>query len=327
MREAESGARYSKKGDGVLCKGKPVKYAWIKAHKGMWSIGLMCKVLGVSCSGYYDYWARRKGDGMLAGEKQDVALVQAIGALQGKHRGRYGTPRMTDALRKQGLVVNHKKVAKVMRSEGLQCKLRKRFKVCTTDSRHAYAIAPNGLNRAFAQDAPNKVWVADITYIHTLQGWLYCALVMDLFSRKIVGWALDSHMPQGLTQEALKVALGARHPGKGLVHHSDRGSQYAATGYRDLLKARGIEVSMSRKGNCWDNAVMESGNAALKVECVNREVFQTREQATLAVVAYIGYYNTERAHSTLGYETPQQFEANWYADQHPANQDHARAMA
>jgi len=304
-----------------------VKYAWIKEHKAQWSVGLMCEVLAVSSSGYYDYWARRKESGALAGEKKDADLVRAIGRLQDKHKGRYGTPRITDALHKQGMTVNHKKVAKVMKREGLQCRLRKRFKICTTDSKHEYAIAPNGLNRAFAQDSPNKVWVADITYIHTLEGWLFCALVMDLFSRRIVGWALDSHMPQGLTQEALRVALGQRQPAKGLMHHSDRGSQYAATAYRELLKATGIEVSMSRRGNCWDNAVMESGNAALKVECVNRETFQTREQAKLAVVAYIGYYNTERSHSTLGYETPQQFEANWYAAQQSANQNHARVMA
>lgn len=304
-----------------------MKYAWIKEHKAQWSVGLMCEVLAVSSSGYYDYWTRRKDTGVLAGEKKDAALVQAIEQLHKKHKGRYGTPRITDALHKQGMTVNHKKVAKVMKTEGLQCRLRKRFKICTTDSKHEYAIAPNGLNRAFAQEAPNKVWVADITYIHTLEGWLFCALVMDLFSRRIVGWALDSHMSQGLTQEALRVALGQRQPAKGLMHHSDRGSQYAANAYRDLLKARGIEVSMSRKGSCWDNAVMESGNAALKVECVNRETFHTREQATLAVVAYIGYYNTERAHSTLGYETPQQFEANWYAAQQSANQDHARVLA
>lgn len=305
-----------------------MRYAWIKAHKDSWTVELMCRVLGVSCSGYYGYWMRRaKEVGVGKAQAKTHELVQVIGQLQKKHRGCYGTPRMTDALRKAGYVVNHKRVAKLMQQTGLQCKLRRRFKVRTTDSRHAYGVAPNGLNRAFAQDAPNKAWVADITYIQTKEGWLYCALVMDLFSRKLIGWALDKEMPQSLTQEALRVALGARNPPKGLVHHSDRGSQYAAHDYRDILRAREIEVSMSRKGNCWDNAVMESGNAALKVECVNRQVFATREQAKLAVVEYIGYYNAHRAHSTLAYQTPQQYEENWLAAQRSANQDHARVVA
>jgi putative transposase len=222
---------------------------------------------------------------------------------------------MTDQLRKLGFAVNHKRVGKAMKRLSLQCKLRRKFKICTTDSRHNYAIAPNSLDRQFTQPAPNKAWVADITYIHTGQGWLFAALVMDLFSKKIVGWALDTHMAQGLTQEALRVALLSRQPERGLIHHSDRGSQYAAHDYRHITNVCGMHTSMSRRANCWDNAAMESANGTLKVECVNRQKYATREQARHDVLEFIGYYNHERSHSALGYATPAAFELAWQANQ------------
>ena len=170
------------------------------------------------------------------------------------------------------------------------------------------------LERDFKATAPNQKWLADLTYVPTAEGWLYLALVLDLFARKIVGWATSPTMPQELTLEALQVALGWCDPDAGLLHHSDRGSQYAANDYRDVLKARGITVSMSRKGNCWDNAPMESANGTLKVECVNGEHFKTRDQAQHAIIEYIGYYNTERRHSSLGYVPPAQFERRWRAE-------------
>ena len=176
------------------------------------------------------------------------------------------------------------------------------------------------LERDFNATAPNQKWLADLTYVPTAEGWLYLALVLDLFARKIVGWATSPTMPQELTLEALQVALGWRDPDVGLLHHSDRGSQYAAHDYRDVLKARGITVSMSRKENCWDNAPMESVNGTVKVECINGENFQTRAQAHHAIIEYIGYYNTQRRHSSLGYVAPAQFERRWRAEVEQLNE-------
>ncbi len=175
-----------------------------------------------------------------------------------------------------------------------------------------HPVAPNVLERDFEATAPNQKWLADLTYIPTDEGWLYLALVLDLFSRKLVGWAMSETMPQELTLAALWVALGWRDPGPGLLHHSDRGSQYAAGNYRKVLRARGITVSMSRKGDCWDNAPMESANGTVKVECVHGEHFRTRVEAQQALVEYIGYYNTERRHSSLGNLSPAAFEQRWH---------------
>ena len=184
----------------------------------------------------------------------------------------------------------------------------------TTDSKHAHPIAPNVLERDFTATAPNQKWLADLTYVPTDEGWLYLALVLDLYARKIVGWAMSETMPQELTLEALRVALGWCDPPDGLIHHSDRGSQYAACDYRKVLKSRGITVSMSRKGDCWDNAPMESANGTLKVECIHGEHFKTRAEAQRAIIEYIGYYNTERRHSSLGNVSPAQFERRWRAE-------------
>jgi transposase InsO family protein len=222
---------------------------------------------------------------------------------------------MTAQLRQMGFAVNHKRVGKEMKRLDLQCKLRRKYKICTTDSKHGYTIAPNLLERCFTHEEPNKAWVADITYIHTNEGWLFAALVLDLFSKRIVGWALNEQMPQTLTQEALRVALLNRQPPRGLIHHSDRGSQYAAHDYRDLTRMCGMTSSMSRKGNCWDNAAMESANGTLKVECVNRHRYETREQARHDVLDFIGYYNHDRMHSSLGNLTPVAFEQAWLASQ------------
>ena len=220
------------------------------------------------------------------------------------------TPEVSQAM---GHAVSQKRIGRLMREHGLQSHKRRRFSVVTTDSKHAHPVAPNLLQRDFKATAPNQKWLADITCIATDEGWLYLALVLDLFARKLVGWAMNQTMPQELTLRALDVALGWRNPDAGLIHHSDRGSQYAANQYRGKLAALGIAVSMSRKGDCWDNAPMESVNGTLKVECVHDMHFETREQARLAIVEYIGYYNTERRHSSLGYVTPAQFELSWSA--------------
>jgi len=189
----------------------------------------------------------------------------------------------------QGRQVNHKRVERLMREHGLQSHKRRRFRVVTTDSKHAHPVAPNVLKRDFEAAQPNQKWLADMTYVPTDEGWLYLALILDLYARKLVGWAMSETMPQELTLRALEVALGWRDPKAGLVHHSDRGSQYAANDYRSKLEALGVTVSMSRKGDCWDNAPMESVNGTLKVECVHDMHFQTREQAMREIVEYIGY--------------------------------------
>lgn len=287
-----------------------MKYAWIEKHRQSYSATLMCELLSVSRSGFNA--ARGRAPSRRA--QDDEHLVKQIRAAQGKHRGRYGRRRMTtEVSQAQGRPVNHKRVARVMREHGLQSHKRRRFRVVTTDSKHAHPVAPNVLKRDFAATAPNQKWLADMTYVPTKQGWLYLALVLDLYARKLVGWAMSETMPQELTLSALDVALGWRDPGAGLVHHSDRGSQYAAKDYQGKLKARGITVSMSRKGDCWDNAPMESVNATLKVECVNDAHFETREQARQAIIEYIGYYNTERRHSSLRNMTPAEFERRWRA--------------
>ena len=227
------------------------------------------------------------------------------------------TPEMSEKL---GRPINHKRrgwpraIGRLMRAHDLNSRKRRKFRIVTTDSKHAHPVAPNVLERDFVANVPNQKWLADLTYVPTDEGWLYVALVLDLFARKIVGWAMSDTMPQELTLAALWVALGWRDPDPGLVHHSDRGSQYAANDYRGVLNARGITVSMSRKGDCWDNSPMESANGTVKVECVNDEHFKTRAEAERAIVEYIGYYNTERRHSALGNISPAEFERRWYAD-------------
>ena len=287
-----------------------MKYAWIEKHRQSYATTMMCELLSVSRSGFNA--ARHRAPSKRSGD--DRQLLEQIRLGHRKHRGRYGRRRMTPEISEAlGRTVNHKRVGRLMREHGLQSHKRRRFRMTTTDSKHAYPVAPNLLGRDFEARAPNQKWLADVTYVPTDEGWLYLALVLDLYARKLVGWAMSETMPQELTLRALDVALGWRDPGADLVHHSDRGSQYAAKDYRRKLKARGITVSMSRKGDCWDNAPMESVNGTLKVECVNDEHFETRARARQAIVEYIGYYNTERRHSSLGNITPAQFERRWRA--------------
>jgi putative transposase len=295
-----------------------VKYAWIEKHRQTYLTTLMCELLSVSRSGLNAARARTPSRRAL----DDEQLLKQIRHSQHQHRGRYGRRRMTtEVSQAQGRQISPKRVARLMREHGLQSHKRRRFRVVTTDSKHAHPVAPNVLARDFAATAPNQKWLADMTYIPTDEGWLYLALVLDLYARKLVGWAMSETMPQELTLCALDVALGWRDPDAGLVHHSDRGSQYAAKDYRKKLAARGIEVSMSRKGDCWDNAPMESLNGTLKVECVHDVHFETRAQARQAIVEYIGYYNTERRHSSLGNIAPAEFERRWSAGIEPRDQD------
>jgi putative transposase len=288
-----------------------VKYAWIEAHRDSYDVTLMCQLLGVSRSGVHAARVRSAS----ARAQTDAQLTDEIRRQQRRHRGRYGRRRMTREVRAAlGRPVNEKRVGRLMRQHDLQSRQRRRFRVITTDSRHGHGVAPNVLAREFTATAPNQKWLADLTYVPTAEGWLYLALVLDLYSRKFVGWAMSESMPQELTLPALHMALGWRDPPAGLLHHSDRGSQYAAGEYRKVLAARGITVSMSRKGDCWDNAPMESANGTVKVECVHGVHFKTRAEAAQALVEYFGYYNTERMHSALGYLTPSAFERRWRAE-------------
>ena len=260
-----------------------MKYAWILENRGSYPTPMMCDLLGVSRSGL-SAAAKREHSSRRA---EEAEVLEQIRRAQARHKGRYGRRRMTPEVGEAlGRKVNHKRIGRLMKEHGLGSRKRTPFRVRTTDSQHDHPVAPNVLERDFVATAPDQKWLADITCVPTAEGWLYVALVLDLFARKIVGWAMSESMPQDLTIEALKVALGWRDPPKGVIHHSDRGSQYAAKDYRRLLKARGITVSMSRKGDCWDNAPMESVNGTFKVECVHGEHFETRAQAKQAIVDY-----------------------------------------
>lgn len=258
----------------------------------------------VSRSGYYR-WLR---SGKSAREEKDKELQNKIRAIYQEQKRRYGSPRILIELQAQGVRCSRKRVARLMRKMGLRARPKRRF-VVTTDSNHTNPIAPNLLDRQFTADAANQVWLADITYIRTYQGWLYLAAVMDLHSRKIVGWAMDDTMFASLPIAALHMAVRSRRPPKGLIHHSDRGSQYASSAYQEVLGQHQIICSMSRKGNCWDNAPMESFFSTLKMECVDGRIFLSKAQAKREIFEYIEIdYNRKRRHSSIGYLTPEKYE-------------------
>jgi len=284
-----------------------MKFRFIEKHQNKYSTGRICELLGVSRSGYYA-WKKRKPSQR---DQINQALIDHIRRIHKMSRKAYGSPRVYAQLKKQGYTCNQKTVARLMRQEGLKGQ-RKYRKVITTNSNHNFPIASNVLNREFTADGPNQKWVADITYVPTEEGWLYVAGVLDLFSRKIVGWDMSSQIDATLVERALRMALYQRRPGKGLLHHSDRGVQYASHQIRDILAANQIQVSMSNKGNCYDNAVMESFFGTLKNEWVHHQKYKTRSQARTDIFSYIeAYYNTVRLHSTLGYLSPSEFEAQY----------------
>jgi putative transposase len=268
----------------------------------------MCRVLQVSVSGYYAW--RNRGASQRA--QTDARLVEQMRRIHADSRRTYGSPRIQAALRQQGVMCNHKRVERLMRLHGIRgCDRRKRRPI-TTHSRHEYPVAANSLARDFTAEAPNRKWLGDISYIDTAEGFLYLASLEDVFSRKIVGWAMDEHMETGLVERTLHMALAQRQPADGLLHHSDQGSQYASDAYRALLEAHHITVSMSATGNCYDNAMKESFFATLKTECASQP-FATRAQARTAIFEYIEvFYNRQRLHSALGYLSPEQFEQQFY---------------
>jgi transposase InsO family protein len=262
----------------------------------------LCAVLEVSRSGYYQ-WCQ-------VSARANEGLLPKIQAVHAASHGTYGSPRVTAALRTQGESVGRHRVARLMRGAGLSGRQRRRYRVRTTDSRHDQPIAPNRLASAPPPTKPDEVWVSDITYVETAEGWLYLAGVLDLYSRRLIGWAMGSSLETALPLAALHMALHQRLPAAGVLHHSDRGCQYASAAYRQVLSDHGCLASMSRRGNCYDNATMEAFWSTLKHELVYRRRFATRRDATTALFAYIeGFYNRTRLHSSLGFKSPLDYES------------------
>lgn len=283
-------------------------YQFIEKHRQEHSVKALCSVLGISRNSYYAWLARPKSQRQLKNEK----LLKRIKTIFDKSRQTYGSPRIHAELQAQGIHCNHKRIERLMRQNGIRVTLRKRYKV-TTRSNPKIRPAPNRLQRDFAIAAPNRKWASDFTYIWTLQGWLYLAVVIDIGSRRVIGWAMDKTMNQDLTYRALLMALQQRQiDGSQLIHHSDQGVQYTAKRYLKLLKHQRITISMSRRANCYDNAVLESFFATLKTELIHRSTFLTRQVACSDIFDYIEvFYNRQRRHSALHYLSPADYEASF----------------
>jgi transposase InsO family protein len=276
----------------------------IHSHEGQFKVRAMCRVMRVSPSGYYG-WRGRKPSGR---EQARTALDLQVAAAFEAEKGRAGSPRLHRRLKTQGQGAGRHQVAHSLRRQGLRAKGSRKYKA-TTNSNHSLPVAPNLLQQDFRAERPNQKWVCDITYIGTDEGWLYLAVVLDLYSRTVVGWSMSERMTATLVCDALKMAIFRRHRPQGVIVHSDRGSQYCSREHRALLNEHGLICSMSKKGDCFDNAAMESWNHSLKVEAIHGERFVTREQVKAQVFDYIEvYYNRQRLHSTLGYLSPVEFE-------------------
>jgi len=288
-----------------------VRYRFIRVERANYPVVVLCRVLQVARTGFYA-WCKRPRS---ARSREDEVLGVEIAAVHAESRKTYGSPRVHAELRARGRRVGRKRVARLMRAKGLAGRKKRRFRT-TTDSKHDLPVAQNLLDRNFVASAPNEKWVTDITYIWTWQGWLYLAVVLDLFSRRVVGWSIADHMRTELPLDALEMALGRRRPPAGLMHHSDRGSQYASGDYSEALEAAGIVRSMSRSGDCWDNAAAESFFSTLKHELLYRRPWPTRREAKAATVEWIeGFYNSKRRHSHLRYRTPMEHEKLFHAQQ------------
>ena len=289
-----------------------MKYAFIERHKRVWPIRVQCRVLLVSVSGYHEHWARRMNIAQRRHLSNEALLVH-ISAVFAANRSAYGWPRIWRELLAQGIRVGKQRVQRLMQAHGIQARGKRQFRVTTTDSKHNLPIAPNVLDRKFIVAAPNQAWVGDFTYIATEEGWLFLAVVIDLFSRKVVGWSMRPDMQRNLVIDALEMAWFKRNPGKKarLIFHSDRGSQYASEDFAKVLEHCSITPSMSRKGNCWDNACAETLFGSLKVERLHGQRFETIRQAKDETIAWLLWYNQTRMHSTLNYVSPIQFEQDW----------------
>jgi transposase InsO family protein len=290
-----------------------MRYAFIQQQSGRLPVRATCRLLEVCPSAYYAWAAASSRRGSPpAREARELELVEAIRAAHARSRGTYGAPRVHAALKKQGVRCTRRRVAELMRRAQIRSSRHRRFRVRTTDASHGRPVADNLLNRQFERERPDQAWVTDITYVATGEGWLYVASVMDLCSRRVVGWATADHLRTELATEALEMAIRERCPDAGLLHHSDRGTQYASEYYQALLARHGITCSMSRAGDCYDNATMESFFKTFKVELVYQEEYATRAEARRAIYEYIEvFYNRQRLHSSLGYRSPAEYEAQW----------------
>jgi putative transposase len=281
-----------------------MRFALIDAAKAEFPVHRLCRVLGVSESGYFT-WKDRPASRR---QREDMVLLAHVRSAFTLSNGTYGSPRMTRELQDGGLAVGRRRTARLMRENGLKARQKRRFRR-TTDSHHAWPVAPNLLDQDFAATRPDEKWGTDISYIWTQEGWLYLAVVIDLFARRVIGWATGDRLHRDLALAALRKALVMRRPAPGLIHHSDRGSQYCSIDYQAELRKHGILTSMSGKGNCYDNAMVETFFKTLKSELVWRTIFDTRLAATQAIGRYIdGFYNPVRRHSALDFISPNQFE-------------------
>ena len=281
-----------------------MKYWFIDQHCSLYGVQKMCRVLEVSRSGYYGWKRQPQGKR----QKENEQILMEIRESHKNSRRAYGSPRITEDLQANGTKCGENRVARLMKNNGIVGKAKKKFKA-TTNSRHNLPIAENVLNQNFTAKEPNTVWVSDITYVPTLEGWLYLVVILDLFSRQVVGWAMSDRLTSGFVVKALYQAIGRRQPSSGCILHSDRGVQYASSDFRDTLKAFGFIQSMSRKGNCYDNAVAESFFHTLKTEHVYEYRYETRAEARQSIFDYIEmFYNRQRRHSALGYRSPVSFE-------------------
>jgi transposase InsO family protein len=280
-----------------------VKCRFIEAESAHHTVQTLCRTLDVPRSTYYAHCGQKQTESA----KEDEILLIEIKAIHKSSKHRYGSRRVWKKLAKSRRGLGRRRVARLMRENGLRAKFPRKFRV-TTNSSHTDAIAPNLLDREFTADAPNRKWAGDITYIWTRSGWIYLAVILDLFSRRVVGWAMSTKIDKKLVMTALNMAVGQRRPEPGLLHHTDRGSQYTADTYRKILKKFEAISSMSRKGDCWDNAVSESFFGTLKKESIFGEDFDSQEEARVAILQYLRWYNAERMHSSLGYLSPCEFE-------------------
>ena len=281
-----------------------MKYGFVRDYAGCWPVVHLCRLLGVQRSAYYD-WRDRPGKII---PPQELALRRRMKALFAASRDSLGSRTMMKQLRKEGFEIGRERMRRLMKALNLKVKQKHKYKV-TTDSKHQWPVAENVLDRQFSPQEPNQAWGTDITYLWTQQGWIYLAVVIDLYSRRVVGWSMDRRMTKALVIRALLMAINLRQPPPGLIHHSDRGSQYASHAYQALLEQHGMICSMSRKGNCWDNAPVERFFSSLKREWTGDRLYQTRQEAIADVREYVAvYYNSKRLHSTLGYKTPMDYE-------------------
>jgi putative transposase len=281
-----------------------MKYRFIKDNRSIFSVEGMASALEVSKSGYYA-WIKKP---VRQRAKENEILLDKIIVIHDKSQKTYGSPRITEELKEQGLVVGKNRVAKLMNKNGIRAKAARKFKI-TTNSNHSYPVCPNLIKKPFVADYPDQIWLSDITYIHTNEGWLYLAVILDLFSRQVVGWSMSSRQTKELVMKAFLQAFKRRNQQPGTILHSDQGSQYASYDYQDLVKETGIIQSMSHKGNCYDNALMESFFHTLKTELIFWEKYETRNQAISSIFNYIEiFYNRIRKHSSLGYKSPVAFE-------------------